>query len=327
MRRNRNATNGDEGQDAQTSLEARFTEAIPKLSESRRQLLQSILNNPEEHFFLSSRKLAKLYQVDASTIVRTIQALGYQKFDDFAVDLRKHFVTRITPYLVLKSATREKRSLRDHIRLGAERDADNLELFIANLNEERVIHLARLLYRARRIVVVGVDLAASLSSFLAYGLQPLGFNAEAPVGSSGNLLHKVRSLTDKDLLIAISFGRCLRETVESVQRAHARGVPTFGITDSDTTPLAKYCDDYLLASITSPSFTGSYVVPMALMNAILVACAHVHPNRSLAYLEQTEEEYKTGSRWFQEQRRSRAVGGNGEKPSSGARKTKVNPRK
>ena len=97
------------------------------------------------------------------------------------------------------------------------------------------------MHRSRRILVVGVDLAASLAWFLAYGLAPLGFAAEAPVGSAGNLQHRIDALTGEDLVIAISFGRCLRETVESVLRARDRGVPTFGITDGSTTPLAMYC--------------------------------------------------------------------------------------
>jgi len=105
---------------------------------------------------------------------------------------------------------------------------------------------------------------------------------------------------EKDLLVAISFGRCLRETVEAVQRAHSRGVPTFGITDSGTTPIALHCDDYLVASTSSPSFTGSYVAPIALLNTIIVACAHLRPKRALAMLSRTEQEYRTGTRWYQE---------------------------
>jgi DNA-binding MurR/RpiR family transcriptional regulator len=286
-----------------TPLESRFTQAKAQLNESRRNLIQSMLDNPEEHFFLSSRKMAQRYGVDASTIVRTIQALGYEKYDDFAADLRSHFVTRITPYAVLKSATRENRSVQDHIRHCVDRDSENIQALSSNLNIERIVELAKLIHRSRRIIVIGVDLAAALAWFLAYGLTPLGFDAEAPTGSSGNLQHKIDVLTNKDLLIAISFGRGLRDTVESALRARELGIPTFGITDSDTTPIATFCDSYLLASISSPSFTGSYVAPMGLMNTILIACAHLQPKRSLALLEKTEEEYRTGSRWYIENTR------------------------
>jgi DNA-binding MurR/RpiR family transcriptional regulator len=70
--------------------------------------LSAIRENSDDTFFLSSRELARRYDVDAATIVRTIQALGYQRFAEFAADLRSHFVTHITPYTILKAASEEK---------------------------------------------------------------------------------------------------------------------------------------------------------------------------------------------------------------------------
>lgn len=281
-----------------TSLEVRFAKS--PLSGSRRRLIREILDNHEETFFLSSRELAKRYNVDAATIVRTVQALGYERFADFAADLRQHFVNHITPYTVLKAATQEKRSVTQQIQHCLERDVESLSILRSSLAADRAVDLAKRIHGARNILVVGVDLAASLAWFLAYGLTPLGFSAEAPIGSTGNLQHKIDLLTVKDLLVAISFGKCLRETVEAVDRARGRGIPTFGITDSDTTPIALHCDDYLLAPTSSPSFTGSYVAPMALLNTIIVACAHLRPKRALAMLSRTEQEYRTGRRWYQE---------------------------
>jgi len=287
-----------------TPIEVRF--ARTELSRHRKQLIRAILDNPKEAYFLSSRELARRYHVDAATIVRTIQALGYERFADFAADLREHFVRQITPYAVLKAGSQEKRSVGGHIENGLDRDSENLSVLKATLDANRVVALATAIHHSRRILVVGVDLAASLAWFLAYGLMPLGFNAAAPVGSAGNLDHKIDVLGDKDLLIAISFGRCLRYTVHAVLRARERGIPTFGITDGSTTPIAMHCDGYLLAPIGSPSFTGSYVAPMALINAITLACAHLQPKRALAILRRTEEEYRSGERWYQEPLRAAA---------------------
>ena len=296
-----------------TSLEVRFAKS--PLSGTRRRLIREILDNHEETFFLSSREMAKRYNVDAATIVRTVQALGYERFADFAADLRQHFVNHITPYTVLKAATQEKRSITDQVQHCLELDSESLSVLRSSLEANRAVDLAKQIHGARRILVVGVDLAASLAWFLAYGLTPLGFDAEAPVGSTGNLQHKIDLLNEHDLLVAISFGRCLRETVEAVERAHSRGIPTFGITDSDTTPIALHCDDYLLASTSSPSFTGSYVAPMALINTIIVACAHLRPKRALAMLSRTEQEYRTGTRWYQEPMRRRSANDSSAKSS------------
>jgi DNA-binding MurR/RpiR family transcriptional regulator len=301
--------NGNSSESASCSLEVRFAKSA--LSGSRRELIRAILDNHEETFFLSSREMAKRYNVDAATIVRSVQALGYERFADFAADLRQHFVDHITPYTVLKAETQEKRSVRDQVLHCLDRDTESLSILRSSLDADRAVDLAKRIHRARRILVVGVDLAASLAWFLAYGLIPLGFDAEAPIGTSGNLQHKIDVLTSKDLLVAISFGRCLRETVDSVKRAQARGVPTFGITDGDTTPIALHCDSYLVAPTNSPSFTGSYVAPIALINTIIVASAHLQPRRALAMLGRTEAEYRSGGRWYKEPlQRTKSPGGN-----------------
>src|SRR3982751_4330866 len=191
--RNAFNSNHDNGANSSlTSLEVRFAKS--PLSGSRRRLIREILDNHEETFFLSSREMAKRYKVDAATIVRTVQALGYEKFADFAADLRQHFVTHITPYTVLKAATEEKRSVTQQVQYCMERDVESLSVLRSSLELDRAVDLAKRIHGARRILVVGVDLAASLAWFLAYGLTPLGFDAEAPTGSTGNLQHRIDRL-------------------------------------------------------------------------------------------------------------------------------------
>jgi DNA-binding MurR/RpiR family transcriptional regulator len=209
-------------------------------------------------------------------------------------------MTRITPYTALKAATRERRSVADHIEHSLDKAQDALNMVRSKIDRRRLVELAKLIHRSRRTLVVGGDFAASLAYYFAYGLTTLGLDAEAPVGTEGNLQHKVKVLTTRDLLIAISFGQCLRVTVEAVQRAARQGVTTFGITDSDTTPIARYCDAHMIAGVVSPSFLNSYVAPMVLINAIHVACAHLDPKRALTLLKPTDKEYLSGARWYRE---------------------------
>lgn len=285
-----------EGKVWMTGLETRFEQAQPNLSSSRSRLIRDILENAEDTYFLSARALAKRYEIDKATIIRSVQILGYKKYAEFAADLRSHFVSRLTPYKLMKVAAREHRSVADHVEHSLEMDAQNLQALRAQLDINQVIRLAKQVNRARRIIVVGVDFAASLSYLLAYGLTSLGYDAEAPVGSAGNLQQKINLLGPKDLLIAISFGRCLQATVDALLRARENGAPTFGITDSNKTPIARFCDSYWIASIANPSFHGSYVAPIAAMDALIVACAHIQPKRSLAALQQKDEDSR--SRWY-----------------------------
>ena len=290
--------------EGKTPLEVRFLESQTNLSKSRRQLLSHILSDADETFFLSSRDLGRRYNVDSATIVRTIQAIGYKKFADFTHDLRNHFVRQITPYAAMKAATQKHRSVADYVNQSIENDLSNLNTLNSGIDVKTIVDLAKQIQRSRRIVVVGLDFAASLAISLSYALVRLGCDAEAPLGSSGSVRNKVSILTGKDLLIAISFGKCLRETVETVLRVRQQKVPTFGITDSDDSPIARYCDHYITASTGRLSFLDSYVAPVAVVNAILVACAHSRPKRSLEQLQQFDKASGSESRWFQDNQTS-----------------------
>ena len=67
-----------------TMLENRVAAMESNLSASRMRLIRAVLEHPEDTYFLSCRALARHYEVDTATIVRTVQALGYDRFADFA---------------------------------------------------------------------------------------------------------------------------------------------------------------------------------------------------------------------------------------------------
>jgi len=133
-----------------TALEAPVRQVARQAEhKAGKKLLRLILENPEDTFFLSSRELAKTLQGwTRATIVRTIQVLGYGKFAEFAADLRAHFITRITPYTLLKAASQEKRTLSDRIRNSLSLDLRNLQSLQSTLDPEPIIALAKLVLNA-----------------------------------------------------------------------------------------------------------------------------------------------------------------------------------
>jgi DNA-binding MurR/RpiR family transcriptional regulator len=290
-----------EGWNRTTPLEERIERTEDSLNSSRWHLVRRIVDEAEETYFLSSRELAKRYDVDVGTIVRTIQALGYKRYAEFTSDLRAHFVARINPYTVMKAATKKgRRSVSDHIRDCIELGGNNLGALRSELDPTKIIELARRISRSRRVVIVGGDLAATLSYYFAYLLVAYGgYDAEAPVGSQTHLNQKMSLLGPKDLVVAISFGRCLRTTVEAAIHAREHGAATFGITDSNRSPIARFCDSCLIVPTASAELSLSYVAPTSAIEAVLTACAYLNPQRTLAVLKRKEkQEQESPSRWY-----------------------------
>ncbi|MBK9767425.1 MAG: MurR/RpiR family transcriptional regulator [Chloracidobacterium sp.] len=207
------------------------------------------------------------------------------------ISLRDH------PIRVNEEATQKHRSVADYVNNSIDKDLENLNLLKSSIDVEKVVEIAKQIHGMRRIIIVGIDFAASLATSFAYGLVRLGCDAEAPMGTTGSLQNKISILTEKDLLLLSVLANAY-ETVEAVERAKRHNVPTLGITDSVKTPIARLCDQYIVASTARASFIDSYVAPVAAINAILIAYAHSQPKRALKLLEEFDRESTSGSRWY-----------------------------
>lgn len=280
-----------------SAIELRLKEAGGRLHGRRRQLVMAILQDAAETCFLSSPEVARRYNVDAATVVRTVQALGYERYANFGADLREHLLSRLSPYAISRSELQAERSFPDRIRHSIQCDIENLQSLASGLDINAVIRASEEIQRARRIYVIGVDAATGLSQYLAYVLRTLGFAAESLVTSEGYLQHTAKLMSKEDMLIAISFGRCLRMTVDMALAAKHEGAPTFGITDSPNSPLARACDHSISAPIAGSLLFGSYVAPLAAIRALVVACAYHNPDELLHRLEQMEKDERFTKRW------------------------------
>jgi DNA-binding MurR/RpiR family transcriptional regulator len=293
-RRNPAQTNGQG-----SALMRRLESARDKLSGGRRNLVDGILANLSETVFLSSPELAARFETDPATVVRTVQMLGYSGFGAFSRDLRSHFLANVNPYRVMEAEVADHKGPADHVRLSLQRDLRNLQTVNDSIDTSVLPELGMRLRRCRQVLVVAGDLEHCFAEFLAYALSGLGINATAPHGE-GLTLHRQRALTVQDACIGIAFRRCLRVPVEAIREARARGAFTLAITDASTTPLGRFAEACLLAPIEGESFASTYVAPMAMINALLVACAHADAKRTLEQLKPTDAEYGVGLRWYRE---------------------------
>ncbi len=185
-----------------------------------------------------------------------------------------------------------------YVREAFEQEGGNLQALRNSLDFARLESLARRIYRAKRILLIGGDLAESLVTYFEYHLGLLGF-CVLRATSPGRTAHISRSFGRGDLVFAISFRRGLRQTVEGLQQAKERGAYCVGITDTFLSPVARSADESILASVETPSFGASYVAPMALLNVILVACANYRRARTLKLLQDADKEQRLGFRWYE----------------------------
>jgi RpiR family transcriptional regulator, carbohydrate utilization regulator len=273
-----------------------LAERIDQLSIKRQEIIRPILEHPREYVLLSVRAMAKRLDTDPATIVRIVRGLGFGSYREFQHHLHELSLAFATSLDTMQSGGRDP-SMPAHVLESLEQHLKNLQGLKNSLDAQRLVSLAKRFHEARRIVLLAGDLATQLALYLEYQISLLGLPIFAAT-SSGRILHLVRSVNKQDLVIAISFRRGLRQTVEGAQQARARGAYCVGIADTYLSPLARECDEIFLASIESTSFGASYVAPVALFDSLLAAVGQYRRSQTLAIVKEIAEEQRKGFRWY-----------------------------
>lgn len=275
------------------------SETFALLSPRRQHLFRPVLENPRAFVLLSARELAQRLRVDPATAVRVTMKLGFPSYREFQHYLHELSVSQATSLDTLHTSKTKGSSLSAHVREAVDRDLHNLQRFRNGLDAERVAALAKRIRKAKKIILLGGDLAASLVDFLHYHLILLGLPAVS-AKSTGDAVHLTHSAGTGDMAIAISFRRGLRQTVEGLRQARANGAYCVGIADTLISPIARFAHQCFLVSVETPSFGASYTGPMCLLNGLLTACGHHDRRRGLALLRKAAEEQRSGFRWYAE---------------------------
>lgn len=261
--------------------------------------MRKVFENPREYVLLSARRLAQKLDVDSGTVVRIAVGMGFSGYHDMQRYLHELALSQATALEPMESAREIESGPELHARHAIDQNIRHLQRLRKSLEYDRVVSLVKRIYRARRILLLGGDLASNLVGFLHYQLLQLCLPSVCAT-TAGETLNLTRSAGKEDLLIAVSFQRCLAHTVEGLRQAKNNGAYTVGITDTFVSPIARYADEYFEVSVVA-AFGISYTAPLSLLDGIIATCLFYHYDRSQTILKKVAEEQRRGSRWYRDE--------------------------
>lgn len=270
---------------------------LGNLSEKRQDIIRPVLESPRDFVLLNVRDMARRLTTPPTTIVRIVRALGFASYKDFQHYLHDLSVTSATILDSMQSSghtDQPPKFLRD----SRKQIQQNLAFVHDHIDLQQVLNIATRIHEARRILLLGGDMASSLVNYMEYHLTIAGLPVTAAV-APGRATHLARSTGKRDIVIGISFRRGLRMTIEGIERAKKNGAYCVGITDSMLSPLVRFSDELLIVPITSLSFAASYVAPLALIDLITSGVGSLRRKQVVDRLKEADQEQKHGYRWYQ----------------------------
>lgn len=270
---------------------------LEKLSQKRQEIIRPVLESPGEFVLLNVRDMAQRLSTAPATIVRIVQELGFDRYRSFQHYLHDLAVTSSTVLDSMQSAPGAANTPK--LLKGTRRQLqENMNFVLDRVDLQQVQGVAERLDRARRILLVGGDMASVLVEYMEYHLLIAGFPVLAAT-APGRASHLVRSMGKEDVVVGVSFRRGLRMTIEGIQNAREHGAYCIGITDSVLSPLARFANELVIVPTNSLSFAASYVAPVALIELITASAGNLRRKQVVDRLREADYEQKHGYRWYQ----------------------------
>ena len=252
------------------NLLAQIEDQMGEFSKGQKAIARYILTHYDKAAFMTAYKLGSTVGVSESTVVRFASEVGYEGYPQLQKALQELIRNRLTSIQRMEVTSEQLGD--DVLTKVLNMDIERIRKTLENISQEDFNRAVDALVNAKHIYIIGIRSAASLAGFLSFYFNHIFDNSRlVQTSSTSEIFEQLLRVGPGDVLVAISFPRYSRRTVNAAKFSKDRGAQVISITDCEDSPLAQYADILMMARSDMASFVDSLVAPMSLINALIVA--------------------------------------------------------
>ncbi len=265
------------------------------MSKSHKKIADYVYNHYDKAAFMTAAKLGEIAGVSESTVVRFATELGYEGYPEFQHVLREIIKNKLTAVQRME-ITSSKFAEKDILSTVLSSDIDKLRQTMETVSVSDFAEAINTISEAKRIYILGARTCFSIANFLGFYLNLMSFDTRLiTTNSASETFEQIFDTDSSDAVIAISYPRYSRRTLNAVKYAHDKGSKIIAITDSELSPIYPFADQKIIASSDMSNFADSLVAPLSIINAIIVALVMRNEERiarKFTQLENIWDEYQ-----------------------------------
>ncbi|MCR4442545.1 MAG: MurR/RpiR family transcriptional regulator [Peptococcaceae bacterium] len=273
-----------------TTLRKRIQNHYQKMSSNHKLIAGYLLENYDQAAFMTAQQLGETLGVSESTVIRFATSLEYDGYPQLQKDLQCMVKNKISTVERLHLSLESKQ--RNILERVFNTDINNIRRTMEEINPQDFKKAVNEIIEARSIYIISLRSATSLGQFLHFYLNLILKNCRVVSGMSV-FFEELVAIGPEDLAIGISFPRYSRQTIEGLKYAREKGARTIAITDSVTSPLAEHAHYVLTAHSAMTSFIDSFVAPLSVINALIIAVGTQESEKTAQALSMLEEIWDT----------------------------------
>lgn len=237
-----------------------------KMGAAEKKIADWLIENPDKIISLSISDLAEKCKCGEATIVRFARRLGFGGYQELKISLAKEQGT------VEVSNTIEKTDSCFEIFEKVSYDIyRSLEMTKQCLDEEALENAARLIMKARRIMIFGLGNSAAVALDFQHKLMRIGLDATSYSDNHMQAI-SVSHSTKADVVIGISHSGSSKDIVNALKIAKENGASTVAITNQGKSPIVSVSDIVLHTSSNETKYRllglNSRIAQLAIVNSI-----------------------------------------------------------
>jgi DNA-binding MurR/RpiR family transcriptional regulator len=226
------------------TYEERIRRERPNMSKSFAKLADVLLDSYVEAAFMTASELAHALNLDAATVVRFSQHLGYSGFPKLQREIRQ----RVKEDLLIRPKKAEVIESVDGIVAQAMSEVSvALDQTRISVDTRALSDLVEQLGMVRRITILAEGPAQATAYNLVLFLEQGGFPIYIARAGIADLARTVHISTTQDLLIAVEVAGQAPYIARALDEAQKKGIPTAAIVGSASLASARYADTVLAA--------------------------------------------------------------------------------
>lgn len=274
----------DNKQDVLVRIEGKYA----SMSKSHKAIAGFIKEHYDQAVFMTAAKLGEELSISESTVVRFASGLGYEGYPEFQKALADWVKNKLSNVqkMDVKYANHSQSEILTSV---LEADIEKLQDTIGNLDADAFETAVNVILGAENVYIIGLRSCAPLAEFLQFYLNMIRGNVTLLNSTSvSETFEQMIRISDKDVMIGISFPRYSMRTLKAMEFANDRNAKVISLTDSIHSPMCLYSSCNLLSRSDMVSIVDSLVAPLSVINALVVALCLKKPQDVKTNLENLE---------------------------------------
>lgn len=270
-------------------LTNRINQKYSSMSKGQKLLATYISDNYDKAVFLTAEKLGKVVGVSESTVVRFATYLGYKGYPEFQKALEEMVRNKLNSIQRME-VTYGRISQSKILETVLASDAEKIKNTLDNIDQSAFELATDIILNAEHIYIIGIRSCAPLASFLAFYFNLIFDNVHLlQTNNSSEIFEQMVRISEKDVIIGISFPRYSMRTLKAMEFANNRSAKVITLTDSVHSPMNLYSSCNLIANSDMASIVDSLVAPLSVINALIVALCMKKQGEVAQTLEMLED--------------------------------------